>query len=214
MRAEVTPMAQVAWQVAGDYFETCSCTFLCPCISSNMASRPSHGDCYFALAFHIDRGRYGTVTLDGLSFAVIGYTPAAMGEGHWSVGVVVDERASQEQRDALAGIGSGQAGGPMAAVGPLVERVLGVEARPITYKKDGMKRSLSIPGVLDQSLEGVPSPVKAGEPLYVDNTLHPANARLALARASSSRLSAFGLRWEDMSGQNNGHFAPFSWKSA
>ena len=74
------------------------------------------------------------------------------------------------------GIGSGQAGGPMAAVGPLVERVLGVEARPITYKKDGMKRSLSIPGVLEQSLEGVPSPVKEGEPLYVDNTLHPANA--------------------------------------
>jgi predicted metal-binding membrane protein len=33
MRAEVTIMAQIAWQVAGDYFETCSCTFLCPCIS-------------------------------------------------------------------------------------------------------------------------------------------------------------------------------------
>jgi len=28
-----------------------------------------------------------------------------------------------------------------------------------------MKRSLSIPGVLEQSLEGVPSPVKKGEPL-------------------------------------------------
>ena len=60
----------------------------------------------------------------------------------------------------LAGIASGQAGGPMAAVGPLVERMLGVEARPITYTKDRMKRSLSIPGVLEQSLEGMPSPVK------------------------------------------------------
>lgn len=207
-------MAQVAWQVAGDYFETCNCAFLCPCISSNMAARPSNGDCYFALAFHVDRGRYGTLPLDDLSFAVIGHTPGAMGEGRWSVGVIVDERASQEQRDALAGIGSGQAGGPMAALGPLVERVLGVEARPMTYAKDGMKRSLSIPGVLEQSLEGVPSPVKTGEPLYVDNTLHPANARLALARASGSRLSAFGLHWEDASKQNNGHFAPFSWKSA
>jgi hypothetical protein len=214
MRAEVTPMAQVAWQVAGDYFETCNCAFLCPCISSNMAARPSNGDCYFALAFHIDRGRYGSVPLDGLGFVVIGHTPGVMGEGRWSVGVIVVERASQEQRDALAGIGSGQAGGPMAALAPLVERVLGVEARPITYTKDGMKRSLSIPGVLEQSLEGVPSPVKTGEPLYVDNTLHPANARLALARASGSRLSAFGLHWEDASKQNNGHFAPFSWKSA
>ena len=56
--------------------------------------------------------------------------------------------------------------------------------------------------------------IATGEPLYVDNTLHPANARLALARASGSRLSAFGLHWEDASKQNNGHFAPFSWKSA
>ena len=48
---------------------------------------------------------------------------------------------------------------------------------------------------------------------YVDNTGHPANARLALARASGSRLSAFGLQWEDASGQNNGHFAPFAWKN-
>lgn len=207
-------MAQSAWQVAGDYFETCSCTFLCPCLPSNMAARPSSGDCYFAMAFHIDRGRYGSVPLDGLNFAVIGHTPAAMGEGHWSVGVIVDEHATKEQRDALAAIGSGEAGGPMAAVGPLVERVLGVEARPFTFKKDGMKRSLSVPGALEQSLEGVPSPVKTGEALYVDNTGHPANSRLALARASGSRLSAFGLRWEDASGRNNGHFAPFSWKSA
>ena len=136
-----------------------------------------------------------------------------MGKGHWSVGVIVDERATKEQRDALAAIGSGQAGGPMAAVGPLVDRVLGVEARPITYRKDGMKRSLSSPGVLEQSLEGVPSPVKKGEPVYIDNTGHPANARLALARASGSRLSAFGLQWEDASGQNNGHFAPFAWEA-
>jgi len=207
-------MAQVAWQVAGDYFETCSCAFLCPCIPSNMVAPPSKGDCFFAMAFHVDQGRYGGMALDGLSFAVIGHTPAAMGEGHWSVGVIVDERATREQRDALAGIASGQAGGPMAAVGPLVERVLGVEARAITYKKDGMKRSLSIPGVLEQAVEGMPSPVKPGEPLYVDNALHPANPRLALARSSGSRLSAFGLHWEDASGQNNGHFAPFAWKSA
>jgi len=207
-------MAQVAWQVAGDYFETCSCAYLCPCITSNMAAAPSKGECFVALAFHVDQGRYGGTALDGLNFAVVAHTPGAMAEGHWSVGVIVDERATQEQRDALAGIASGQAGGPMSALGPLVERVLGVEARPITYKKDGTKRSLSIPGVIEQAVEGVPSPAKPGEPLYVDNTLHPANPRLALARSTGSSLNAFGLRWEDKSGQNNGHFAPFAWKSA
>jgi hypothetical protein len=43
--------------------------------------------------------------------------------------------------------------------------------------------------------------------------LHPANARLALAKATGSHLHAFGLDWDDTSGNNNGHFAPFNWRS-
>jgi hypothetical protein len=207
-------MAQTSWQIGGDYFETCSCTYVCPCITSNLAAQPTKGPCTFAMAFHIDRGRYGSVGLDGLNFAILGRTPGAMVNGGWSVGVIVDERASREQRDALGAIASGQAGGPVAALAPLITKVLGVEARPITYRQDGMQRSVSIPGVLEQALEGVGSPARPGEPLYVDNTLHPANARLALAHATRSRLSVFGLEWEDASGQNNGHFAPFSWASA
>src|SRR5215475_9513252 len=77
-------MAQVAWQVTGDYFETCSCAYLCPCITSNMAAPPSNGECFVALAFHVDQGRYGGTALDGLNFAVIAHTPGPMGEGHWA----------------------------------------------------------------------------------------------------------------------------------
>src|SRR5262249_15789373 len=149
-----------------------------------------------------------------LQVAVSEQTRGTMADGNWSVGVIVDERGTQEQRDALAGIASGQAGGPMSALGPLVERVLGVEARPITYKKDGTKRSLSIPGVVEQAVEGVPGPAKPGEPLYVDNTLHPANSRLPLARSTGSRPNAVGLRWGEKRGQNKGQFAPFAWKTA
>jgi hypothetical protein len=202
-----------AWQLRGDYFETCSCDYVCPCVPTNLAGRPSKGHCYFAMVFHVDQGRYGQVALDGLAFALIGYTPGVMAEGGWSVGVITDERGHQDQRDALLAIASGRAGGPVAALAPLIATFLGTEARPIRYEKRGLSRSVSIPGVLDQALEGVPSPVKAGETLYVDNTLHPANARLALARAVRSHLSVFGLAWDDTTGRNNGHFAPFSWGS-
>ncbi len=201
------------WQVSGDYFETCSCDYLCPCVPTNMAGRPTQGHCYVALTFQIEQGRYGSLTLDGLAFAVIAYTPGVMGEGNWSVGVIADERGTAEQRQALVSIASGQAGGPMAALTPLLGTFLGTEARPIHYQRNGLRRSVSIPGVLEQAVEGVPSPTKAGEPLYIDNTLHPANTRLALARAVRSRLQAFGLAWTDTSGRNNGHFAPFSWRS-
>jgi hypothetical protein len=173
---------------------------------------PTKGYCNFAFVFHVEKGHHGNTKLDGLTFAAIGNTPGVMGMGNMSVGLIIDENATPEQREALTGIGSGQAGGPMSALGPLVTQMLGVEFKPIRFEKDGMKRSVSITDVLDQAIEGVASPSKPGEPLYIDNTLHPANARLALAKAIHSHLHIFGIDWDDISGNNNGHFAPFSWQ--
>jgi hypothetical protein len=199
------------WNLSGEYCETCSCDFLCPCLPSNLAAPPTRGDCYFLFGFDVAQGRYGAVALDGSKFALVGHTPGVMLEGHWSVGLIVDERATAEQEQALAAIASGQAGGPMAALGPLVGEFLGVQRAPIRYAKDGLRRSVVIPGLLEQELAGVESGVAAGEPLYIENTMHPANSRLALARGRRSWLSAFDLRWEDASGRNNGHYAPFAW---
>ena len=102
----------------------------------------------------------------------------------------------------------------MAALSGLISNFVGVETKPILFEKNGMTCSISIPGVLDQAVEGVPSLSVPGEPIYLDNTLHPANPRLALAKATRSHLHIFGLDWDDTSGENNGHFAPFSWRAA
>jgi hypothetical protein len=74
-------------------------------------------------------------------------------EGNWSVGLIVDERATPEQEQPITAIASGQVGGPMAPLGGLITNFLGVERKPIHYEKDGMRRSVSIPGVMDQGLE-------------------------------------------------------------
>ncbi|MGH8057555.1 MAG: DUF1326 domain-containing protein [Candidatus Entotheonellia bacterium] len=206
-------MATVSWQVSGDYFETCSCDYVCPCLPTNLAGRPSQGHCNFAFVFHIDQGQYGDTALNGLNFAVLGHSPGVMASGNWSVGVILDERGNPAQQQALTAIASGQAGGPMAPLGPLIGTFLGTQARPIHFQKDGMRRSVSIPDTLDQAVEGVPGAVNPNEPLWIDNTLHPANARLALARAVRSHLHAFGIDWDDVSGQNNGHFASFNWRA-
>lgn len=201
-----------SWHVSGDYFETCNCDYVCPCIYTNLAAVPTHGRCDFALVFHVARGNYGDTTLDGLNFAALGYTPGAMGEGNGGVGLIIDERATPEQEQALAAIASGQAGGPMAGLAPALPNFLGLERKPIHFAMNGLERSVSIPGVLDQAVAGVTNPA-TGEPLAIDNTLHPANKRLALARAIRSHLHAFGTDWDDDSGRNNGHFAPFDWRN-
>ena len=205
-------MASPQWTISGDYFEACNCDSVCPCPTSGLAARPTQGHCDAGLVFHVERGSHGTIQLDGLSFAVLLHTPGPMIAGNWTVGVIVDERATVEQREALGAIGSGQGGGPMAALGPLVGSFAGIEAKPIRIEGSGMRRSVSIPGALDLAIEGIPGASQT-EPIYFDNVGHPAATRLALAKASRSHMHAFGINWDDSSGKNNGHFAPFSWSS-
>ena len=118
-------MAIPTWQVSGQYYETCSCDFVCPCVPGGMAVSPTKGWCTFAMAFEVASGTYGTVSLDGLGFIVLGFTPEAMAKGNWSVGLIADERASAEQREAITAIASGAAGGPMAALSGLDREVSG-----------------------------------------------------------------------------------------
>src|SRR5437867_4019080 len=146
-----------SWQLAGDYFETCSCDYVCPCVPTNMAGNPTKGYCNFAMVFNVESGNSDGLKLDGLIFAVIGHAPEIMGKGNWSVGLIVDERASEEQKQAITAIASGQAGGPPAILTGVVGKLLGVESRPIQFKKDGLRRSVSIPKILEQSCEGVAS---------------------------------------------------------
>src|SRR6187549_2558663 len=200
-------MPAQTWQVKGQYYETCSCDFVCPCLLGQMAVEPSKGSCTFAMAFQIEHGSYGQVALDGLAFIVLGLTPEAMGKGNWSVGIIADERASTEQRDAIAAIASGAAGGPMSALSGLVGKVLGVESAPIRFERNGVKWSVKASDFVDMAAEGAmgvnPS---ATEPLYLDNTGHPAADRFALAHASRSHVHALGLAWDDVTGTNNGQY--------
>jgi len=208
-------MASPSWHVSGQYFETCSCDFVCPCILGQMAVRPSRGSCTFAMAMRIDRGTFDTITLDGLTFIILGYTPQEMGKGNWSVGLVIDERASAEQIGAITAIASGSAGGPMAPLSGLIGKFLGADTASIWYEGNGVKYAIKAGGLVDMAADGAMGiDASVTDPMFIGNTGHPVSSRLALARASRSHVHALGLAWDDTSGKNNGHFAPFNWRSA
>lgn len=208
-------MTAPAWKISGQYCETCSCDFVCPCILGQMTARPSKGSCTFAMTMQIERGSYGNVSLDGITFIVLGYTPEEMAKGNWSVGLVVDERASAEQREAVTAIASGSAGGPMAPLSGLIGTFLGVEQSPIRLERSGLKFAVTAGSLVDMALEGqMGIDPHATEPMFLENTGHPVSNRLGVAHASKSHVHALGLAWDDATGRNNGHFAPFNWKSA
>ncbi|MBI4641587.1 MAG: DUF1326 domain-containing protein [Candidatus Tectomicrobia bacterium] len=200
-------MAASQWTLKGDYFENCNCTVLCPCILDGKA-RPTEGHCDVALAFHIDEGRYGTVTLAGLNVVLIALTPGVMGEGNWTGAVYIDERASAEQREALSSIFTGTAGGPMQRWRSLITDHRGVKYAPITFKKEGKNRNVSIPQVINFSVEAVTGR-NSDDAMWLTNTRHPVSSQLALAKGVASIYEDHGMKWDNTG--RNGHYAPFEW---
>jgi hypothetical protein len=199
----------MAWQITGQYMETCNCEFLCPCITTNLAGTPTEGDCKAALGMRIDKGSKDGVSLDGLQFMVMLQSKGPMGAGNMTVGLIVDSDASDAQVEAITAIASGAAGGPMAMMAPLVGKFAGVERAKVTVTQDGSKWHARAGNFVDETCEAMLN--MEGGTMALDNVSHPVNSRLALAKATKSKFDVFGIRWDDSTGERNGHFAPFAW---
>jgi hypothetical protein len=205
-------MAEQKWTMRGEYMESCNCDYLCPCIYTNPQGPATNDHCTAAMVFRIDEGNCGDIRLDGLKFALVIRSGRVMADGNWVFAGVVDDRANDAQRQALAAIVSGEAGGPPSFIRQnLVSDFRGVEFKSIKFTMSGLKRSVTIPDILAFEIEGVTPRRRSDEPLYLDNTSHPASRRLALARSKETHMHGFGLDLDLVGKGNNGHFAPFAW---
>ena len=74
-------MANESWKIEGEYFESCNCELLCPCLFTQAKVRPTEGHCDVVLAFHINRGSYGKTDLSGLNAVQAFTTPGPMAQG-------------------------------------------------------------------------------------------------------------------------------------
>ncbi|HVB18263.1 MAG TPA: DUF1326 domain-containing protein [Stellaceae bacterium] len=207
-------MSEPEWSLRGEYMESCNCDYLCPCIYTNPQAPVTYDHCTALMVFRIDDGRSGAMRLDGLKFALVIRSGKIMADGNWIFGVVVDDSANPLQRPLLATIASGEAGGPPAMIRQhLVSDFRGVEFKPIEFTMEGLTRRAAIPDVASFEIEGVASRNRSGDPYYIDNTGHPANRRLALARSKETHVHGFGLDMDLAGSGNNGHFAPFAWSA-
>jgi hypothetical protein len=198
-----------SWKIAGSSFEACNCNVACPCV---FLSPPTSGECTLLLAWHIDQGRFGQTDLNGLNAVLAVYSPGHMMEVKWKVALYVDEKANQSQQDALTQIFSGQAGGHLAALGPLIGEVLGVKTVPIDYQSDGKRRSLRLGTVAEMEIEGMPG--QDGGDVTISS--HPFTAvpgfPAVVAKSKQMRFTDYGLSWEVSN--KNGFFSPFVYQSA
>ena len=197
----------MAWNVKGTYIETCSCDFFCPCIAS-LANGADYDYCRVTLVFNITEGNVEGTDVGGLKVAAIADTPKVMSDGNWRLGVFVDASASDEQAAKLTAVFGGQLGGPMEALGPLVSENLGVERATIEVREDGLRHSVKIGDGIDFEIEDVVSfGVTTGEPARLSGIFHPAGSELTIAKATRSRINAFGIEYEGKAAFSSSKFA-------
>ena len=112
----------------GTLIEACSCNDTVPCW---IGEDPDLGECFAIVAYGIERGQIRELDVSGLSLVLICHIPGNVLAGNWQVVALVDESATQDQRDALLEAFTGKLGGPLGDLWTaLIREVKGVELDP------------------------------------------------------------------------------------
>ena len=197
----------MAWNLTGSYIETCSCELMCPC-NLSFDSGATYDYCRVTLVFAVKRGDVDGTDIGGRTVAIIADTPKVMTEGNWKVGVFVDDGASDEAFDKLVKVFSGQLGGPMAGLTPLIGEVLGAQRAAIEVVDEGLRHSVRIGNAIDFEIEDiVPFGVETGQPVKFDGMFHPVGSDLTMAKAKRSSINAYGIEYEGKTGLSKAEFA-------
>jgi hypothetical protein len=207
-------MAEIPkWQLEGDWFDVCKCNVPCPC---EFAQPPTFGDCDGILVWHIRKGTYGSVALAGFNVLALGYFQGNIWAGaKAAMGIFIDERAAEKQREALQAIFGGQAGGWPGQFAQNIAEVRGVEFAPIEFDLAGDLSTwrAAIPGKVEAKAEALTGPTTpAGKRVQ---TVNPPGSEVGPGGVATwgvskvDRAQSFGFKW-NRSGQSSKHIA-FNW---
>jgi hypothetical protein len=187
---------QTSWRMRGDVMEACSCATTCPC---NFGSDPTPLPCEVVIGWRIQDGNYGNTRLDGLSVVLYGRIPGNVFQGNWTVGVYLDQRASQPQAQALGDIFAGNAGGWPAMLSSLIGNLLPPKQVPIQFQTVDGEHRITVPGLLEVGSERVPNPLPGQPPLdpkVSDLAVPFYSGPVSVRRSRTLRLSDPGMNFQ------------------
>jgi len=203
------------WSIKGQWFDVCRCAIPCPC---SWAQPPDDGYCEGILIWHIQKGRYGKVKLDGLNVAMVGSFRGNVWDNSTDFmdAIVMDERADEAQRGALQSVFGGQAGGWPKRFGDMVKgEHKGFAYAPIKVNiaSDLSQWSAEVEGHnILAAAEALMGPTSGGKVTKIHNLPGAETGPGGVAtwgRAIVDRVDAFGFKW-NRSGKSSKLIA-FEW---
>ena len=192
----------MAYSLEGTLLEVCTCNILCPCWVGE--DPDGDGTCDSVMAWHVDQGTVNGTGVSGRTVAVATHIPGNVLKGNWKVVLFVDDKASDEQHQALLDVWTGKLGGPVADLAALIGEVVAVERAPITYELNEGKGTLKIGSVADTEMEPYRGPTGAVTTLNesIFTTIPGAPAWVAKASKYVRKSSQYGLKDIDLQGHN------------
>jgi hypothetical protein len=189
-------MSNVIYDLEGSLLEACSCGVLCPCW---VGADPDGGTCSSFNAYRFERGVINGVDVSGLSFINVCLIPGnVLAPGSWRVVSFVDDRATDEQHDAILDAYHGRLGGPLADLAGLVGEVVAIERAPITHETRDGKGTLRIGDVVAAEMEPFRSPDGTTITTLRDSlfsTVPGSPAYVARANSHTVTLPQYGMEW-------------------
>ena len=185
----------VVYDLKGTLLEACSCGVLCPCW---VGEDHDLGTCDAFIAYQFDSGTVRGVDVGGLSFVTVNHIPGnVLTPASWRVVIFVDERATDEQFQALVDAYSGKLGGPLADLAGLIGEVLDIRRAHIRHEiRDGVG-SLQIDDVV--SAEMAPFTGSSGNTTTLQDTIFStvpgSPAYVGKASKNTVNLPEFGMVW-------------------
>lgn len=156
----MSKQAAQTWNIKGTILIACNCDYGCPC---NFNAPPSHGKCEGQWTWHIATGKYGDVPLHELNFSLFAKWPGAIHQGNGEALIFIDERANQQQRQAIATLIKGEAGGPWKILAWTWPTIHGTKYVPYLLREDGVHSRVTAGSSFELELDTIKNPVSGAE---------------------------------------------------
>jgi hypothetical protein len=189
-------MSTTVYDLEGTLLEACSCGVLCPCW---VGADPDGGTCDSFNAYRFSKGVIKGVDVSGLSFINVCRIPGnVLAPASWRVVSFVDDRATDQQFEAIIDAYHGKLGGPLADLAGLVGEVTAIERAPIIHETRDGSGYLRIGDVVSAEMEPFRSPdgkviTTLRDSLF--STVPGSPAYVARAHSHTVALPQYDMEW-------------------
>lgn len=175
----------MSWWAQGLLFENCNCTTVCPG-HVHFSQACTHEVCKGFWTIRFEDGEVDGTDLAGIDTVVVYESPQIMIEGGWKQIILVDDKASADQKNAVESLLTGGLGGPWAVLANFVSQPLPTRSVPITIEDTATRKRVTIPGILEGVVEAIRGRDKDAPVIFenIYNQIH--DSTQVIARGSSN----------------------------